>query len=124
MEDTGGAGYPQDNNGTSAFRAQGLLFLWEADGMARGWESKAVESQIEAAEQHSYRGSQAPRPSKEQLQMERDRESIELSRTRVLHDLASATNPKYRVLLERSLEFLDQKLRALGPDTSKPNRSA
>jgi hypothetical protein len=80
--------------------------------MARGWESKAVESQIEAAESratHSRRTALSP----EQLRVVRERESLELSRTRVLQDLAAAMNPKYRELLQRSLNFLEEKLAAL-----------
>jgi len=80
--------------------------------MARGWESKAVESQIEAAEARASRSS-ATRPTAEQIGLERERESLELSRTRVLQDLAGATNPKYRDLLNRSLQYLDEKLTAL-----------
>ena len=80
--------------------------------MARGWESKAVESQIEAAEARSSRAP-ATRPTAEQIGLERERESLELSRTRVLQDLAGATNPKYRDLLNRSLQYLDEKLTAL-----------
>jgi hypothetical protein len=80
--------------------------------MARGWESKAVESQIESAEaEHSL-----PRTlqlSPEQLSRERERESIELSRTRVLQDLASAINPKYRELLQRSLQYLNEQIATL-----------
>jgi hypothetical protein len=79
--------------------------------MARGWESKAVESQLEAAEtRHSARPVSI---SAEELARQRERESIELSRTRVLQDMASATHPRYREMLQRSLEFLDQKLAAL-----------
>jgi hypothetical protein len=48
-----------------------------------------------------------------QIRHERERESLELSRTRVLQDLAAAVNPKYREVLERSLGFLDEKLKAL-----------
>jgi hypothetical protein len=51
--------------------------------------------------------------SVEEIRIERERESIELSRTRVLQDLASALNPKYREMLQRSLGFLDEKLKAL-----------
>ena len=80
--------------------------------MARGWESKAVESQIEAAEMRNPRDRQ-PQPNVEQVRLERERESLELSRTRVLQDLAAAKNPKYRELLERSLRFLDEKIAAL-----------
>ena len=80
--------------------------------MARGWESKAVESQIEAAEARASRAA-AVRISAEQVSLQRERESLELSRTRVLQDLAAATNPKYRDLLNRSLQYLDEKLKAL-----------
>ncbi len=89
--------------------------------MARGWESKAVESQIEAAEERAAR-SKAIHVSAEQLRLQRERESLELSRTRVLQDLASANNPKYRDLLQRSLQFLDEKLQALN-DSKKPGSS-
>lgn len=88
------------------------IALCQAGGMARGWESKAVESQIEAAEARSSRLAQA-QASAEQIRRERERESIELSRTRVLQDLASAGNPKYRDLLQQSLRFLDDKLKEL-----------
>ncbi len=90
--------------------------------MARGWESKAVESQIEAAEARASR-SKAIHVSAEQLSSERERESLELSRTRVLQDLASASNPRYRDLLQRSLQYLDEKLEALD-SSSKPERRA
>jgi hypothetical protein len=80
--------------------------------MARGWESKAVESQIEAAENRETARNRISL-SPEQLTRQRERESLELSRTRVLQDLASSKNPKYRKLLEQSLQFLDEKLRSL-----------
>ena len=88
--------------------------------MARGWESKAVESQIESAEaDHSE--SKRVQLNPEQLSRQRERESIELSRTRVLQDLASAVNPKYRELLERSLQYLNEKIAALD-SVSRPDR--
>lgn len=80
--------------------------------MARGWESKAVESQIEAAEARASHNRQ-PQLSPGELRLQRERESLELSRTRVLQDLAAAQNPKYRELLERSLHFLDEKIAGL-----------
>jgi hypothetical protein len=80
--------------------------------VARGWESKEVESQIEAAE---ARASQAAKRqvSAEQIAREREIESLDLSRTRVVQDLEASTNPRYRELLNRSLAFLDEKLSAL-----------
>lgn len=80
--------------------------------MARGWESKSVESQMEAAEDRLQR-SNALALSAAQHSLQRERESLELSRTRVVQDIASAGNPKYRALLEQSLRFLDEKLAAL-----------
>lgn len=80
--------------------------------MARGWESKAVESQIESAEAEHSR-SRRVQVNQEQLTRQRERESIELSRTRVLQDLASAINPKYRELLQRSLQYLNDQIATL-----------
>jgi hypothetical protein len=80
--------------------------------MARGWESKAVESQIEAAEARQALQSTV-RTTPEQLSNQREVESLQLSRTRVTQDLSSAQNPNYRKYLERSLEYLDEKLRTL-----------
>lgn len=79
--------------------------------MARGWESKSVESQMEAVADRHIAAIPERRP--EEVARERQRESLELSRTRVLQDLAAASNPKYRELLERSLSFLNEKLAAL-----------
>ncbi len=77
--------------------------------MARGWESKAVESQIDSAEE---RASQAKRIqlTAAQVAIEREQESVELSRTRILDQLSTARNPKYREQLQQSLEFLNAKL--------------
>lgn len=92
--------------------------LWHAESMARGWESKDVESQIE--ERQERRNNAAPPLSAEEIQLARERESLMLQRTRVLADLQSAVNPGYREILQRSLEFLDAKLTALGrPDSSE-----
>lgn len=89
----------------------GCAILWQAETMARGWESKSVESQMEAVADRQVPAPRERRP--EELALERERESLELSRTRVLQDLAAASNPKYRELLERSLSFLNEKLAAL-----------
>jgi hypothetical protein len=48
--------------------------------------------------------------SVEQAQLLRQRESLELSRTRILHDLEKATHPRYRDQLKAALLHLDQKL--------------
>lgn len=79
--------------------------------MARGWESKEIESQQEAAEQR--RAQARPSLTPEQLARQRERESLELSRTRVLRDLQTVRSPHYRASLEGALRHLDEKLAAL-----------
>jgi hypothetical protein len=76
--------------------------------MARGWGSKSA---VIRAEQVEVRSTNAPDPVA--LDLLRKKESILLSRTRVLTELKSAQNPRYRELLNRSLADLDAKLSAL-----------
>jgi hypothetical protein len=87
--------------------------------MARGWESKAVESQIEAAAARTEQ-SRVNQMQAAEITRQRERESLELSRTRVLQDMAKAENPRYKDMLTQSLLFLDQKLAALDAPLPKP----
>ncbi|HEY7209168.1 MAG TPA: hypothetical protein VH477_02765 [Bryobacteraceae bacterium] len=87
--------------------------------MARGWESKSVESQIEAAEGRAQQ-SRHMQLSAEQVALARERELLELSRARVLHDIETVTHARYREMLERSLAFLDEKLAKLD-ELSRPD---
>ncbi len=80
--------------------------------MARGWESKEVESQMEAA-QERLREAQRPKLPAEEMQRQSEIESLQLSRKRVLDDMEAARNPKYRAMLQKSLSFLDEKIAAL-----------
>jgi hypothetical protein len=81
--------------------------------MARGWESKSVESQIESAA-----AAQAVRLAERKRTQANEEEGklqgFMLSRTRVLNDIHSASNPRYIQQLERALAFLDQQIAALG----------
>ncbi|GAC1626361.1 MAG: hypothetical protein PVS2B2_08490 [Candidatus Acidiferrum sp.] len=81
--------------------------------MARGWESKDVESQVEnkdkAPEQKSGRGPKSP----EQLMRELQIQDLELSRTRIMNDLTAATHPNHRKSLEAALAHLDKKIAEL-----------
>lgn len=78
--------------------------------MARGWESKSVESQREEAKVKTPRA--APLTA-DQLEVNRKRQSLMLSRTRVLNDIESASNPRYRESLTQALGFLDEQLAKL-----------
>ena len=80
--------------------------------MARGWESKDVESQVESNQSVKAPVSKTQK-TPEQLQQERERQGIELSRKRIMSDLENATNPNHRKSLEAALAHLDQKLSEL-----------
>jgi len=80
--------------------------------MARGWESKAVESQIESAAT-LVRPSPQEQIDAEQLELLRKREGLMLSRTRVLRELETSQNPRYRSLMEKALADLNAQLSRL-----------
>ena len=80
--------------------------------MARGWESKSIESQIESAESRKA-AARAAAIDPVEAERKRQRESLLLSRTRILHDLERASNPKYQQTLKAALKHLDDKLAGL-----------
>jgi hypothetical protein len=80
--------------------------------VARGWESKSVEAQIESA--NLRRGEAKPRLTPEQLDAQRKRESLMLHRTRVLSDLTRCSEERYRKTLADGLAYLEQQLADLG----------
>jgi hypothetical protein len=76
--------------------------------VARGWESKSVEAQIESAEPRSA-GKPEVSKSDQRVSLRR-RESLEMSRARVLRELEATTNPRHKELLEAALADLDGRL--------------
>ena len=80
--------------------------------MARGWESKAVESQQEAAASDDKK--RPPMDPAEAARMQ-ERTTVQLARTRALADLQQACNPAHRAMLERAIADLDARLATLGP---------
>jgi hypothetical protein len=83
--------------------------------MARGWESKSVATQIDMAENRSA-VARAKVLSEESLDLLRKKESLLMSRTRVVRDLESAQNPRYRAVLSKALAGLDAQLSTLAPE--------
>ena len=84
------------------------------EGMARGWESKSVEAQIDMADAiRASATATAKRLTPEALDHIRRRESLTLSRTRVVRELESAQNPRYKVVLNKALADLDAQLKKL-----------
>lgn len=80
--------------------------------MSRGWESKDVESQQEEAAARRAAARVTP-PTPEEIRLRTERQSLELSRTRVLKDLENSTHPRRRAQLEAALKHLNQKLAEL-----------
>ena len=80
--------------------------------MARGWESKSVQSQIDSA--NSRRGQPRVRLIPEQIELQKKRDSLLLTRTRVLRDLEKCRDERYRKTLAEGLSYLEAKLAALG----------
>ena len=80
--------------------------------MARGWESKAVEDQQDAAaRERAVR--QAPPVTPEQQARATEREGLRLARANTLATLQTACQPRHRAMLEAQLAHLDAQLRAL-----------
>ena len=76
--------------------------------MARGWESKSIESQqADAAADRSRKTALTP----EALATEARRRELNLARSRVVADLQRATAPAHRQMLERALADLDARIR-------------
>lgn len=80
--------------------------------MARGWESKSIESQMEMAESRAAAALKVVR-SEEEIRQARERESLELSRKRVLQELEAAKHPRHRQQLEAALAHLENRLKQL-----------
>lgn len=76
--------------------------------MARGFESKNVEYQQEEAARG--RVSKAKLSAEEQARIAR-RGSLELARKRAVADLARASAPAHKHMLEQAIEALDAQLR-------------
>ncbi len=75
--------------------------------MARGWESKSVESQIESAETSNQEASRHDHQDPERM---RRHQALLLSRSRVLQQLQLSQNPRHREMLNQALAELESQL--------------
>ncbi|HLJ74179.1 MAG TPA: hypothetical protein VKU62_06310 [Thermoanaerobaculia bacterium] len=75
--------------------------------MARGWESKSVESQ--QGEQRAAKG----KKSQEDMDRDHRRHSLEMSRRRIENELSSTKSAMRRQSLEAALKHLDAELAKL-----------
>src|SRR5207244_11558206 len=80
--------------------------------MARGWESKSVEEQMEAAAEAPSAAN--PSLSPQEAEKERQRQNLLLARTQVQSSLERCQNERYRQMLEKALADLNSRLDGLG----------
>ena len=79
--------------------------------MARGWESKSIEAQQAEFSDQSTQARTRMNPA--EAGRWREKESLRLSRQRVLQQIASSRDPRYRKLMEDTLAELDERIRKL-----------
>jgi hypothetical protein len=80
--------------------------------MARGWESKSVEDQMDAAEKARAAGAK-PKLTPEEAERQSARDGLLMSRARTLNALQGACDARYRALLETTLAHVDEELKKL-----------
>lgn len=83
--------------------------------MAKGWESKSVEDQVQehpGKDKDTHKKQLTP----EQMEAHRRKEVLLLSRARVERDLNSSQNERYKEQLSRALSDLDEQISKLGQD--------
>nr|MDQ3283146.1 hypothetical protein [Acidobacteriota bacterium] len=90
--------------------AAGGLWSFYYSPMARGFESKSVESQqtkpVDA-------GAPKQKLTAEERERMAKRESLEMSRARVVRELEAARSDVHRTALQNALDFLDSELAKL-----------
>ncbi len=80
--------------------------------MAKGWESKSVESQVEDSQSQDS-GKRGVQLTPAQIDTRRRREVLFLSRSRVQRDLQLSQDQRYRDLLTRALSDIEAQISAL-----------
>jgi hypothetical protein len=83
--------------------------------MAKGWESKSVEDQIQDS-QITEKTTDKRQLTPQQMEAHRRKEVLLLSRVRVERDLNASQNPRYREQLTKALLDLDAQLLKLKDD--------
>jgi len=87
-----------------------LTVTLESQFLARGWESKSVEAQQEAAAEGRLKTLPV---SPDEVRKRTARATLMLARTRALSDLQQACAPAHRAMLEQAIADLDRQLKAL-----------
>jgi len=69
-----------------------------------------VQAQLEEKKTVPQTQDSKSQKSAEQIRREQERRGLQLSRTRILNDLETATHPNHRKSLEAALAHLDKKI--------------
>ena len=80
--------------------------------MARGWESKSVEDQIEEA-RRSQGASEGRVQSPEERARERKVETLKLERSRLTEQLKRARSEAHQRMIRQSLEAIEEEIATL-----------
>jgi hypothetical protein len=81
--------------------------------MARGFESKSVQSQWQDAEDERAARGRKGQEDREGVERRKHRESLELSRRRVERELSETSSDRRREQLQAALKHLDGELNKL-----------
>jgi hypothetical protein len=79
--------------------------------VARGWESKSIESQQDDARSAAEPKHHLTAPERD---LESRKQALQLARSRTLQQIRSTENPRYRSILEQALKELEDQLTKLG----------
>lgn len=82
--------------------------------MARGWESKSVEEQIESAESRRLERTAAEAVTSEQARIDREREAVQMQLIRMRREFEDARHDRHREQLQGAIKHLEEKLAGLG----------
>jgi len=77
--------------------------------MARGWESKSVELQIESSEDKRH-ATPSKRLTAAQVAQHWKRDNLLLSKSRILQQLQADLSPRYRAMLMAALADLEKQV--------------
>ena len=80
--------------------------------MARGWESKSVEAQVEEANSGQNAAGKRPLTDDEKI-VRRERDSLKLAHAYVRRQIEASTNERYTESLRKALTEIEQKLKRL-----------
>jgi hypothetical protein len=78
--------------------------------MARGWESKSVEEQMEDSRKEKEVSGTRAGHSAAKVRHSREHENLLLAKARLLKDIQTTDNPRYRQFLETSLAAVEKQL--------------